>query len=168
VIENYDALKRHLIADGVVFHSDTDTEVIAHLLCRHFDGDLLEAVRRTLPLLKGTYGLAVVSPDDPDTVVGARLGSPLVLGVGAGEHLLASDPGALVGYTQDVVYLQDHQVCRITADDWDIFDRERRRTPARARSSTTCSRRSTSSPRRSRTPCAAGCPTPRRAPTSAG
>ncbi len=124
VIENYDALKRHLIADGVAFHSDTDTEVIAHLVGRNFDGDLLEAVRRTLPLLKGTYGLAVVSPDDPDTVVGARLGSPLVLGVGAGEHFLASDPGALVGYTQDVVYLQDHQVCRITADDWDIFDRE--------------------------------------------
>ncbi|HEX4611603.1 MAG TPA: glutamine--fructose-6-phosphate transaminase (isomerizing) [Urbifossiella sp.] len=130
VIENYDALKRHLQNEGVTFHSDTDTEVIAQLMAYHFDGDLMDALNRTLRLLKGTYGLAVVSPEDPDTVLGARLGSPLVLGVGAGEHFLASDPGALVGQTQDVVYLQDHQVCRITADEWEIFDREQTRVTA--------------------------------------
>jgi glucosamine--fructose-6-phosphate aminotransferase (isomerizing) len=130
VIENYDALKRRLRGEGVVFHSDTDTEVVAQLVAYHFDGDLLEAVNRTLALLKGTYGLAVVSPEQPDTIVGARLGSPLVLGVGAAEHFLASDPGALVGQTQDVVYLQDHQVCRITADDWEVFDRDRARVTA--------------------------------------
>jgi glucosamine--fructose-6-phosphate aminotransferase (isomerizing) len=125
VIENYDALKRHLREEGVEFRSDTDTEVIAQLVAYHYDGDLMEAVCRTLPLLKGTYGLAVVSPDDPDTIIGARLGSPLVLGVGAGEHFLASDPSALVGHTQDVVYLQDRQVCRISADAWEVFDAER-------------------------------------------
>ena len=98
VIENYDALKKHLQNEGVVFQSDTDTEVIAQLVAYHYEGDLLDAVCRTLPLLKGTYGLAAVSPDDPDVIVGARLGSPLVLGVGAGEHFLASDPSALVGH----------------------------------------------------------------------
>jgi glucosamine--fructose-6-phosphate aminotransferase (isomerizing) len=130
VIENYDALKRHLQEHGVVFHSDTDTEVIAQLIGFHFDGDLMEAVCRTLPLLKGTYGLAVVSPDDPETIVGARLGSPLVLGVGDGEHFLASDPSALIGQTRDVVYLQDHQMCRITAEEWLIYDRERTKVTA--------------------------------------
>src|SRR5438067_10196732 len=130
VIENYDALKRHLREQGVAFQSDTDTEVIAQLVAYHFDGDLLEAVCRTLPLLKGTYGPAVVSPDEPDTVIGARLGSPLVLGVGDGEHFLASDPSAIVGQTRDVVYLQDHQLCQITADDWHVYDRERTRVSA--------------------------------------
>ena len=108
VIENYAALKRQLEADGVVFQSDTDTEVIAQLIARHLDGcDLVEAVGRTLPLLKGTYGLAVVSPRFPGQIVGARLGSPLVLGIGDGENFLASDSGALIGKTERVVYLQD-------------------------------------------------------------
>src|SRR5438874_8632424 len=115
VIENYDALKRHLAERGVAFASDTDTEVIAQLIAYHLDGDLMEALGRTLPLLKGTYGLAVVSPEEPDTIVGARLGSPLVLGVGDGEHFLASDPAAVVGQTRDVVYLQDRQLCRLSA-----------------------------------------------------
>ena len=131
VIENYDALKRHLKAEGVVFHSDTDTEVIAQLVAYHFDGDLMEAVNRTLPLLKGTYGLAVVSPEEPDTIIGARLGSPLVVGIGKEEHFLASDPTAILGQTREVVYLQDHQVCRLTPDEWHIYDRERARVTAR-------------------------------------
>jgi glucosamine--fructose-6-phosphate aminotransferase (isomerizing) len=130
VIENYDALKRHLRGQGVAFASDTDTEVVAQLVAYHFDGDLLEAVARTLPLLQGTYGLAVVSPDDPDVVVGARLGSPLVLGIGPGEHFLASDPAALLGQTREVVYLQDHQLCRISAGEWHIFDRQQARVTA--------------------------------------
>src|SRR5437016_6155110 len=91
VIENYATLKRQLQAEGVVFHSDTDTEVIAQLIAHHLNGDLLEAVREALSQLKGTYGLAVISPRNPDLVVGARLGSPLVLGIGEGEHFLASD-----------------------------------------------------------------------------
>jgi glucosamine--fructose-6-phosphate aminotransferase (isomerizing) len=131
VIENYAALKRQLQDQGIVFRSDTDTEVIAHLIALHLDGDLIEAVRRVLPLLKGTYGLAAVSPSDPDLIVGARLGSPLVIGVGVGEHFLASDPGALLGQTDKVVYLHDHQVCTLTPDAWHLFDHENMRVEAR-------------------------------------
>jgi glucosamine--fructose-6-phosphate aminotransferase (isomerizing) len=127
VIENYSALKRQLQAEGVEFRSDTDTEVIAHLIARHFDGDLVEAVRAVLPMLKGTYGLAAVSPQNPDLIVCARLGSPLVLGVGIGEHFVASDPVALVGRTNQVVYLQDHQMALISTDEWRLYDRDRER-----------------------------------------
>ena len=92
VIENYSALKRQLQAEGVRFQTDTDTEVIAQLIAYHLNGDLVEAVRKALGQLKGTYGLAVLSPRHPGLIVGARLGSPLVLGVGEGESVLASDP----------------------------------------------------------------------------
>src|SRR5205085_4614557 len=109
VIENYSLLKRQLDAEGVVFQSQTDTEVVAQLIAHHLDGDLVAAFRKVLKLLKGTYGLAVVSPQNPDQIVGARLGSPLVVGVGEGEHYLASDPSALIGYTQKVVFLQDRE-----------------------------------------------------------
>ena len=127
VIENHTALRRQLEAEGIVFRSQTDTEVIAHLIARYLDGDLVEAVRRALPLLKGTYGLAVVSPREPDLIVAARLGSPLVVGVGEGEHFLASDPTALTGCTRDVAYLQDHQVCALSQDDWHVFDSDNER-----------------------------------------
>ncbi|HEY7425389.1 MAG TPA: glutamine--fructose-6-phosphate transaminase (isomerizing) [Gemmataceae bacterium] len=125
VIENYAVLKGELQQQGVVFHSDTDTEVIAHLIARHLDGDLTDAVLRVLPLLKGTYGIAVLSLDDPDVLVGARLGSPLVLGLGEGECFLASDPTALAGYADKVVYLDDQQVCVLSQEDWYILNRER-------------------------------------------
>jgi glucosamine--fructose-6-phosphate aminotransferase (isomerizing) len=122
VIENYAALKRQLQDDGVVFASDTDTEVIAQLIARHYTSDLVEAVRKVLGLLKGTYGLAVLSTRQPELIVGARLGSPLVLGVGQNETFLASDPAALMGHTEKVVYLQDHQMCVIRADSWHVLD----------------------------------------------
>jgi glucosamine--fructose-6-phosphate aminotransferase (isomerizing) len=122
VIENYAALKRELKQAGVRFHSDTDTEVIAQLLQQNYHGDLVEAVRKVLAQLKGTYGLAVVSSRQPDLIVGARLGSPLVVGVGSGEHFLASDPAALLGCTENVVYLQDGQMCVLRADSWHVFD----------------------------------------------
>lgn len=133
VIENYSILKRQLQEEGVVFQSDTDTEVIAQLIAKHLreltenagqptDDDLIEAVRLSLAMLKGTYGLAVVSPLCPNLVVGARLGSPLVLGLGDGEHYLASDPNALVGLTGKVVYLRDHQLCALTPFEWRILD----------------------------------------------
>ena len=127
VIENYAALKRQLQGEGVVFQSETDTEVIAQLIARHLHGDLVEAVCEVLPLLKGTYGLAVISPWHPNVVVGARLGSPLVLGIGDGECFLASDPAALVGQTEKVVYLQDHQLCVLAADEWHVQDQDRTR-----------------------------------------
>jgi glucosamine--fructose-6-phosphate aminotransferase (isomerizing) len=131
VIENYAHLKSQLQKDGVSFYSDTDTEVIAQLIAQHFRGDLVDAVRKTLALLKGTYGLAVISPRCPGLLIGARLGSPLVLGIGQGEHFLASDPMALVDYTEKVVYLQDQQMCVLTADSWQIFDQDRIRVNAR-------------------------------------
>src|SRR5207244_8906509 len=119
-----------LLAEGVTFHSDTDTEVIAQLIARHLDGDLVAAVRKALAYLKGTYGLAVVSPRDPDVIVGARLGSPLVLGIGHTEHFLASDPSALAGLTDQAVYLQDDQLCVLTPGEWHIFDRQQARVTA--------------------------------------
>jgi glucosamine--fructose-6-phosphate aminotransferase (isomerizing) len=125
VIENYAALKSELQAQGVVFHSDTDTEVIAHLIDRHLNGDLAAAVMHVLPLLKGTYGIAALSLDDPNVLVGARLGSPLVLGLNDNECFLASDATALAGYVEKVVYLDDHQVCVLSPDYWRILDRER-------------------------------------------
>ncbi|MCE9530086.1 MAG: glutamine--fructose-6-phosphate transaminase (isomerizing) [Planctomycetes bacterium] len=130
VIENYLVLRRHLESEGVRFHSQTDTEVIAQLIACHMDGDLVEAVRKVLSLLKGTYGLAVVSPRNPDLIVGARLGSPLVVGIGDGEHYLASDPSALTGNTQKVAYLQDNQLCVLTSDEYHIFDAEKSRVSA--------------------------------------
>src|SRR5262249_30646647 len=129
-IENYAALKEQLQSEGVVFHSDTDTEVIAHLVASHLNGDLAEAVQAALHRLKGTYGLAVVSPQHPDVIVGARLGSPLVLGIGEGEYFLASDPSALLGKTDKVVYLQDRQLCQISADAWHILHADRTRVEA--------------------------------------
>jgi glucosamine--fructose-6-phosphate aminotransferase (isomerizing) len=122
VIENYALLKRQLQADGIAFQSDTDTEVIAHLIAQHLKDRLLEAVRQVLPLLKGTYGLAVLSSRFPDLLVGARLGSPLVVGIGEHEHFLASDPAALLGNTRDVVYLQDHQLCVLRGEEWQLLD----------------------------------------------
>ena len=134
VIENYAILKKQLEAEGVRFRSQTDTEVIAQLIAYHLNGDLVEAVRKVLGLLKGTYGLAVVSPRNPDLIVGARLGSPLVVGIGDGEHYLASDPSALAVSTQKVVFLQDHQLCVLTRDEWQIFDGDREKVSARIQS----------------------------------
>jgi glucosamine--fructose-6-phosphate aminotransferase (isomerizing) len=124
VIENHASLKRQLQDEGVVFRSDTDTEVIAQLIAQNHTGDLADAVRKALARLKGTYGLAVLSPQNPDVLIGARQGSPLVLGIGQGEHFLASDPMALVDYTEKVVYLQDCQMCVLTTDSWQIFDQD--------------------------------------------
>src|SRR5581483_8473529 len=122
VIENYATLKRQLEEQGYVFRSQTDTEVIAHLIASHLQDDLIEAVRQALAQLKGTYGLAVVSPRFPGLIVGARLGSPLVIGLRERESFLASDASALLGYSQRVVYLEDRQLCVLTPERWDVFD----------------------------------------------
>lgn len=122
VIENYTSLKRRLIDEGVTFASDTDTEVIAHLIARHMQGDLLEAVQAVLPLLKGTYGLVVLSPSEPHLLIGARLGSPLVVGIGEQEIFLASDPSALAGWSERVVYLNDRQLVAASSSGWQVFD----------------------------------------------
>ncbi len=110
IIENHDELRAELRERGYVFTSQTDTEVIAHLVHSFYDGDLLDAVQRALPRLKGAYAIAVFARDEPNRVVGARQGSPLVLGVGPGENFLASDAMALAGVTDQIVYLEEGDV----------------------------------------------------------
>ncbi|OJW12361.1 MAG: glutamine--fructose-6-phosphate aminotransferase [Planctomycetales bacterium 71-10] len=127
VIENYAALRRELEAEGFAFRSQTDTEVVAHLMARELErGDEpLDALLRVLPRLEGTYGLAMVTADRPGELLGARLGSPLVVGVGEGEHFLASDPVAVAPYTANVAYLQDGEAVRVTPRDFEVRHRER-------------------------------------------
>ncbi|HZW29719.1 MAG TPA: glutamine--fructose-6-phosphate transaminase (isomerizing) [Isosphaeraceae bacterium] len=122
VIENHAALRRELESQGFEFHSQTDTEVIAHLIARELEttDDLFEAVQRAMPRLEGTYGLGVISPSRPGEVVGARFGSPLVVGLGEGEHLLASDPVAIAPHTAQVAFLQDGEVVRLTPHDFEM------------------------------------------------
>ncbi len=124
VIENYAVLKQQLIADGIEFRSETDTEVLAHLIARYYEGDLLQAVTAALGRVKGTYGLAVMSRDEPGVIVGARLGSPLVIGLGPDGHYLASDAGALAGFAEKVVYLNDRQVCQLDEGDYVIRNQD--------------------------------------------
>ncbi|HRD95480.1 MAG TPA: glutamine--fructose-6-phosphate transaminase (isomerizing) [Rubrivivax sp.] len=113
IIENHDELRAELRERGYIFNSQTDTEVIAHLMHSLYDGDLLDAVQRALPRLRGAYAIAVFCRDEPQRVVGARQGSPLVLGVGSpatGENFLASDAMALAGVTDQIVYLEEGDV----------------------------------------------------------
>ncbi|MBC7731719.1 MAG: glutamine--fructose-6-phosphate transaminase (isomerizing) [Bacteriovorax sp.] len=114
IIENHDELRTELVGRGYVFNSQTDTEVIAHLVDHLYDGDLLDAVQRTTTRLRGAYAIAVFCRDEPQRVIGARSGSPLVLGVGvaphAGENFLASDAMALAGVTDQIVYLEEGDV----------------------------------------------------------
>ncbi len=110
IIENHDELRAELKARGYVFSSQTDTEVIAHLIDHLYNGDLLEAVQQALPRLKGAYAVAVFCRDEPHRVVAAREGSPLVLGVGEGENFVASDAMALAGVTDQIVYLEEGDV----------------------------------------------------------
>jgi len=112
IIENHDALRQQLEARGYVFASQTDTEVIAHLIDSLYDGDLFEAVQAAIAQLRGAYAIAVFCRDEPHRVVGARAGSPLILGVGTqgGEHFLASDAMALAGVTDQIVYLEEGDV----------------------------------------------------------
>ncbi|MCH7870623.1 MAG: glutamine--fructose-6-phosphate transaminase (isomerizing) [Planctomycetes bacterium] len=117
IIENDRALRTYLERQGVVFQSETDTEVLAHLIGRFYDGDLEEAVRQALHEVSGTYGMAAVCADEPDVIVAARHGSPLLIGVGQNEHILASDAAAILAHTKQVVYLGDGQMARITPDD---------------------------------------------------
>jgi glutamine---fructose-6-phosphate transaminase (isomerizing) len=112
IIENHDALRKALQAKGYVFVSQTDTEVIAHLLDSLYDGDIFEALKATIAQLHGAYALAVIHKDEPHRLAGARSGSPLILGVGKqdGENFLASDAMALAGVTDQIIYLEEGDV----------------------------------------------------------
>jgi glucosamine--fructose-6-phosphate aminotransferase (isomerizing) len=126
IIENHDELRAELQAKGYRFESQTDTEVIAHLVHSLHQGDLLDAVRRAALQLKGAYAIAVLSKKNPGTVVGARAGSPLVVGVGQGEHFLASDALALAGTTERIAYLEEGDVVAIGEQGWQVVDGEGR------------------------------------------
>jgi glutamine---fructose-6-phosphate transaminase (isomerizing) len=110
IIENYEELRRKLIAAGYVFDSQTDTEVIAHLIDQLYEGDLFDAVRRAVRQLHGAYAIAAFCRDEPHRVVGARAGSPLVVGLGRNENFLASDAMALAGTTDRIIYLEEGDV----------------------------------------------------------
>jgi glucosamine--fructose-6-phosphate aminotransferase (isomerizing) len=116
IIENYLALKERLRAEGHEFHTETDTEVIVHLIAKHFTGDLTLAVQQALQQVVGAYAIAVLSTDDPNTVVGARHGCPLVVGLGAGAYFLASDIPAVLNHTRDVIFLDDGEVATLTRE----------------------------------------------------
>jgi len=122
IIENFTALKEKLKSEGHKFKSDTDSEIIAHLISSFYSGDLEKAVKQATPLLKGTYGIACVHADEPGVVVGARNGSPLVLGVGDGEMFLASDVTAMMSHTRQVIYLEDGEIVKIDADTYVTSD----------------------------------------------
>ncbi|PIP24163.1 MAG: glutamine--fructose-6-phosphate transaminase (isomerizing) [Candidatus Nealsonbacteria bacterium CG23_combo_of_CG06-09_8_20_14_all_37_18] len=121
IIENYKELKEQLIKEGHKFNSETDTEVLAHLIEKFFQGNLEEAVRKALGYVKGTYGLAVISKNDPDKIVAARLSSPLLLGLGNEEYLIASDPSAVIAHTKKVIYLDDGEIVTITPENFFIL-----------------------------------------------
>ncbi|MDP3179176.1 MAG: glutamine--fructose-6-phosphate transaminase (isomerizing), partial [Spirochaetaceae bacterium] len=126
IIENYRALREMLSKEGVRFSSETDSEVIPNLIARYYEGDLEAAVKAALTHLEGTYGIAVIHADEPDHIVGARNGSPLVVGVGEGEMLLGSDVLAFIAYTSRVVYLNDGEVVNIDPAGYRITDRNDR------------------------------------------
>ncbi|MDD3643475.1 MAG: glutamine--fructose-6-phosphate transaminase (isomerizing), partial [Candidatus Krumholzibacteria bacterium] len=117
IIENYQTLKKSLQAEGHVFRSETDTEVLAHLIERFYTGkDLETAVQKALEMVEGTYGILVISATEPDKIVGARNGSPLVVGIGDDEYVIASDVAAILQHTRQVIYLEDQQMVVATPD----------------------------------------------------
>ena len=123
IIENYATLKAKLISEGVQFKSETDTEVVAHLIARFYNGDLKTAVLKALAKIEGTFGLAVICSEEPGTLIGARRGSPLILGIGTNsEFFLASDVSAIINYTQKVVYLDDNDVVEIKGGAYSIVN----------------------------------------------
>ena len=144
IIENYMEIKEFLMEKGVVFHSETDTEVVAQLLDYYYQGDILAAVQKVLYRIEGSYGLGIVCSEHPDQLIAARKDSPLVLGYGDGFHMMASDVTALIKYTREVSYMENGEIAILTRQgiqvyntllepvekehstvDWDISDAEK-------------------------------------------
>lgn len=116
IIENYLELKEELIKRGVVFTSETDTEVIVHLLAEQYDGDLVQAVQKVARKIRGAFALGVMSEYEPDKLIAVRLASPLIIGVGSGENFIGSDIPAVLEHTRDVYVLEDHDLAVLTKD----------------------------------------------------
>ena len=144
IIENFQSLKEELIRDGHIFNSDTDTEVFAHLVEEHYEGDLTTAVKESLSHVRGSYAVAVISDYEPDTIVAARKDSPMVVGLGENENFIASDVPAILKFTNRIIYVNDGEVvtlkgtsvdistlsgakvpCKEITINWDIEDSER-------------------------------------------
>lgn len=123
IIENYEELRRDLQVKGYVFTSQTDTEVIAHLINAHDDGDLLQAVMSAVKLIRGSYAIAVIANDEPNRVIAARQGSPMVVGLGDGENFVASDAMAVGGMTERIVYIHEGDIVDVRPDSWKVYER---------------------------------------------
>lgn len=123
IIENYAELKAELIAEGVEMTSQTDTEVLAHLVNRYYEGNLLEAVKKALARVTGAYAIAVFSSLEPGRIVGARQGSPMVVGLGQEENFIASDAMALAGVTDNFIYLEEGDLVDLTASAVHVYAR---------------------------------------------
>ncbi len=122
IIENYLDLKRELESEGFKMRSETDSEVIAHLISKNYEGDLLTAVLKTCEKIRGAFAFAVISSREPFRVVGVKQGSPLVVGIGEGENFLASDIPAILPYTKRVITLEDGEIADITPEGVNIYD----------------------------------------------
>ncbi|TDT68033.1 glutamine--fructose-6-phosphate transaminase [Hypnocyclicus thermotrophus] len=122
IIENYDILKAALIKKGHKFLSQTDTEVIVHLIEDAYEGDIFEAVKKILPLLDGAYAIGVFTKNEPNKLIAARKGSPLVIGVGKNENFIASDIPAILEHTKDAIFLNDGEIAILTKNSVEIFD----------------------------------------------
>ena len=120
IIENHNNLRNRFKAQGHTFKSDTDSEVLAHLVESHYQGDLLEAVTTALKEVEGTYGITCMAKDEPGVLVVARSGSPIVIGLGDDETIVASDASAIITYTRQAIYLDDNDIARIEGSKVDI------------------------------------------------
>ena len=124
IIENYMPLKEELIEKGYHFKSETDTEVVAHLLADMYDGDFVGTVRRMLDRVDGAYALEIICADEPDKIICTKKENPLVIGLGKGENFVASDIPAIINYTRDTYILSDGELAIVTRDNVSVFDRE--------------------------------------------
>ena len=124
IIENYMPLKEELIEKGYHFKSETDTEVVAHLLEDMYDGDFVGTVRRMLARVDGAYALEIICADEPDKIICTKKENPLVIGLGKGENFVASDIPAIINYTRDTYILSDGELAIVTRDNVSVFDRE--------------------------------------------
>ena len=124
IIENYMPLKEELIAKGYHFKSETDTEVVAHLLEDMYDGDFVDTVRRMLNRVDGAYALEIICADEPDKIICTKKENPLVIGLGKGENFVASDIPAIINYTRDTYILSDGELAIVTRDNVSVFDRK--------------------------------------------
>ncbi len=122
IIENHESLRRYLVSAGCRFVSQTDTEVVAHLINHLYEGDMLKAILKAIGMLEGSYALAILSLDEPDALFCVRKDSPLVIGAGQGEQFIASDIPAILNHTRDVILLEDKEIAQLRRDGIALYD----------------------------------------------